>query len=170
MRHPITAMLTALALVAGAPATAQPRGAGCAISAYVIDRDARGLNVRAGPSADARVLRVVSNEGSGVARIIGQRGAWFRVSTITDAESDSTLFRGDGWVHASLLGVSVANADPRLYARPSRQSRAIATLIPEASQVTLIGCSGDWFRVRGAGRVGWLSRGGQCSNPVTTCP
>ncbi len=169
MRHIIAATMSLLALAGAVPVAGQPRGPACNISAYVLDRDARGLNVRAGPSANARVLQAVSNEGSAVARIIGQSGAWFRVSTITDAESDTILFRGDGWVHSSLLGVSVANADPRLYARPSRQSRAIARLIPEDSQVRLIGCSGDWFRVRGAGRVGWLSRDGQCSNPLTTC-
>ena len=120
-----------LALASAAPATAQPPGARCDISAYVIDRDVGGLNVRAGPSTSSRVLRVVGNQGSAVARISGQRGAWFRVSTITDAESDSVLFRGDGWVHSSLLGLRVANADPRLYARPSRQSRPVTRLVPE---------------------------------------
>jgi SH3-like domain-containing protein len=169
MRRAIARTLSLLALAGAAPATAQPSGASCDLSAYVIDRDARGLNVRAGPSTSARVLRVVSNEGSAVARVMGQRGAWFRVSTITDAESDSILFRGDGWVHASLLGLRVANADPRLYARPSRQSRPLTRLVPEDSQVTLVGCTGDWARVRAGNREGWLSRGGQCSNPVTTC-
>lgn len=169
MRHPIAAILTAFALAGAVQVSAQPRGASCAISAYVIDRDARGLNVRASPSTGARVLRVVSNEGSAVARIIGQRGAWFRVSIITNAEDDTTLFSGDGWVHSSLLGLSVANADPVLHARPVRRSRALARLIPDDSQVTLVGCSGDWARVRSSGREGWLSRGGQCSNPLTTC-
>jgi SH3-like domain-containing protein len=169
MRHPIAAMLMALALASAAPVSAQPRAATCAIFAYVIDRGARGLNIRAGPSTSARVLRVIGNEGSAVARIVGQSGAWFRVSVITNAEDDTNLFRGDGWVHSSLLGLRVANADPRLYARPSRQSRPLARLVPEDSQVTLIGCSGDWARVRAGNREGWLSRGGQCSNPVTTC-
>ncbi len=169
MRHAFKAMLSALALASAVPAVGQQRGATCSISAYVIDRDARGLNIRAAPSGSARVLQVVSNEGSAVARIVGQSGAWFRVSTITDAESDRNLFRGDGWVHASLLGVSVANADPRLYARPSRQSRALARLVPDDSQVTLVGCAGDWAQVRAGRRLGWLSRGGQCSNPLTTC-
>src|SRR5207237_9193887 len=106
---------------------------------------------RARPSANVRLLRVRNNGGSPVARITGQSGAWFRVSTITDAESDETLFRGDGWVPASLLGTSVANYDPRLYARPSRQSPSLTRLVPDQSQVTLLGCTGDWARVR-AGR------------------
>ena len=169
MRQAAFLLLTTLIVANAAPAAGQQRGAMCNISAYVLDRDARGLNVRAGPSTSAGVLRVVSNEGSAVARISGQSGAWFRVSAITDAEDDRILFRGEGWVHASLLGLDVANDDPRLYARPSRQSRPIMRLVPEAGQVRLIGCIGDWAQVRAGRRVGWLSRTGQCSSPLTTC-
>lgn len=169
MRHPVMAMLSVLALAGAVPAAGQ-RGPTCTLSAYVIDRDARGLNVRAGPSTSARVLRVISNDGSAVAQIRAQSGSWFRVSTIVNAEDDTTLFNGDGWVHASLLGLSVANDDPRLYAGPSRRSRTLARLVPDYSQVTLTGCAGDWARVRSGRREGWLSRGGQCSNPLTTCP
>lgn len=169
MRHRVTAILSSLALIGPVPAAGQQSATRCDISAYVIDRDAGGLNVRSGPAATARVLRVVSNAGSGVARIVGQNGSWFRVSMIVDAETDQNLFRGDGWVHGSLLGLSVANADPRLYAAPRRQSRVLARLEPEAGQATLIGCDGAWARVRDGARVGWLSPDGQCSNPLTTC-
>jgi len=169
MRHSMTAILSTLALAGTVPVAAQPRGPACDLSAYVIDQDAHGLNVRAGPSATAAVVRVVSNAGSGVVRIRGQSGAWFRVSTIVDAENDRSLFQGDGWVHGSLLGLSVANADPRLYSRPLLQSRPLARLVAEETEVTLIGCAGHWAQIRAAGRVGWLSPGGQCSNPLTTC-
>lgn len=167
MRRPIaTTMLSVLALASAVPAVAQQHGASCNISAYLVN-GAR-LSVRAGPAANARLLRV-SGEGSPVAEITGQRGAWFRVSTITDYETSTTLFRGVGWVRVSALGLSIANADPRLYARPSRQSRRIARLVPDESLVTLLGCAGDWARVRFGRREGWLSSGGQCSNPLTTC-
>ena len=106
-----------------------------------------------------------------MATIRGQSGAWFRVSLIVDYENEErVLFRGDGWVHVSNLALSIANADPRLYARPSRQSRPIARLVPDESQVTLIGCTGTWAQVRYRRQVGWLSSDGQCSNPLTTCP
>ena len=104
------------------------------------------------------------------ATIRGQRGSWFRVSRIVDAESERVLFRGDGWVHISNLGLSIANGDPRLYARPSQQSRPLARLVPDESRVALIGCTGAWAQVRFRRQVGWLSRAGQCSNPLTTCP
>ena len=170
MRHSMLLMLSTLTLAGAVPAAGQqPRGPACDISAYVTDRDTHGLNVRAGPSSGARVLRVIPNDGSAVARIVGQSGGWFRVSVIVNAEDERVLFRGAGWVHASLLGLSVANGDPRLYTSPSRQSRPLARLVPDRSEVTLTGCSGTWARVRTGNREGWLARDGQCSSPLTTC-
>jgi SH3-like domain-containing protein len=171
MRHIILLALTALTVAGAVPAAGQPRGPTCDISAYQAGIGNSGpFNVRAAPSTSARLLRALAGHGAPVARVRGQRGAWFRVSTIIDAESERVLFRGDGWVHASNLALSIANDDPRLYARPSRQSRRLTRLVPDASRVTLIGCAGDWAQVRAGRRVGWVSRGGQCSNPLTTCP
>jgi SH3-like domain-containing protein len=167
MRLSIALVMTTLCLSGAAPAVSQQRGATCNISAFYLN--GTRLNVRAAPSATARPLRARGYQGSPVARITGQSGGWFRVSTIIDAEDETILFSGDGWVPASSLGTSVANEDPRLYARPSRQSRPIARLVPDSSRVTLVGCAGDWAQVRAGRRVGWLSRGGQCSNPLTTC-
>lgn len=169
MRYLLASMVPALMLGAAAPADAPPGAASCAISAYVTDRDPNGLNVRAGPSARARVLDTVSNAGSGVAVITGHSGGWFRVRAIDDAETDTQLFRGDGWVHGALLGLDVANADPRLYAARDRNSRVLARLRADETRLTLIGCSGGWAQVRAEGRTGWLSPAGQCSNPLTTC-
>ena len=171
MRHKIMMMVSTLALAGAAPVAGQPAGQTCNITAYQAGIGNSGpLNVRAAPSASARLLRALAGHGSPVATVRGQRGAWFRVSTIVDAESEDVLFRGDGWVHVSNLGTSIGNEDPRLYARPSRQSRPIARLVPDGSHVTLIGCSGSWAQVRFRRQTGWLSRGGQCSNPLTTCP
>jgi SH3-like domain-containing protein len=168
MRHNVMMMLSTLALASAVPAEAQPRGPTCNISAFYLN-GAR-LQVRAAPSARARLLRTRAYQGSPVAAITGQNGGWFRVSRITDYEDDAVLFSGTGWVPAASLGTSIANSDPRLYARPSRQSRAIARLVPDMSHVTLLGCTGAWAQVRFRRQVGWLSSGGQCSNPLTTCP
>lgn len=168
MRYILGAAIAALSLTATAPGQA-PAPPACAISAYVTDRDPNGLNVRAGPSAQARVLRTVSNAGSAVAVITGHSGGWFRISNLDDVEVDAHLFDGDGWVHGSLLGLDVANADPRLYAAANRRSRVLARLQPDFTRLTLVGCAGEWAQVRAEGRTGWLSPAGQCSNPVTTC-
>lgn len=167
MRHSILLLGSVLALTDATPAAAQ-HGPTCSISAYYLN-GAR-LNVHAGPSVNSRQLRTAASQGSPVAEIIGQSGSWFRVSRITDYEDGTTLFSGNGWVPAASLGTGIANADARLYARPSRQSRRLARLVPDQSRVTLIGCIGDWARVRFRNLTGWLSRGGQCSNPLTTCP
>ena len=169
MRRVAAAILLVLPLAAAAPAGSASQASACDISVYVTDQDPDGLNVRAGPSGTARVLRTVGNSASGVAWIKGQSGAWFRISRIVDAETDGVLFRGDGWVHGSLLGLDVANGDPTLYARPSARGPVLAKLIADQSGVTLIGCEGRWAKVRAAGRIGWLSPAGQCSNPLTTC-
>lgn len=172
MRHAIILLLSTLALAGAVPASGQPGGPSCNLTAYQAGLAYRGrLNVRAAPAVSARLLRSLAGQIAPVATIRGQRGAWFRVSLIVDFENEErVLFRGDGWVHASNLGLSIANADPRLYARPSRQSRPIARLVPDESAVTLIGCTGTWAQVRYRRQVGWLSPGGQCSNPLTTCP
>ena len=170
MRPSIAMTFSALALMSAVPAAAQQRGARCNISAYVIDTDPRGLNVRAAPSTRARILRRVSADYPPRVEIRGQSGDWFRVTRVTNAEDFSVLFRGEGWVHVSMLGFGVANYDPRLYAAPSRQSRTLVRLVPDESRVDLIGCAGDWARVRAGRRIGWMSRGGICSNPLTTCP
>lgn len=170
MRRAVLLTLSTLALAGAVPAESQ-RGPACSLSAYFLN--GRGVDVYAGPSANSRRLRTRPNRGSPVAEITGQSGGWFRVSRITDYEQDpenAVLFQGDGWVPVASLGTSIANADPRVYARPSRQSRRLARLVPDFSQVTLLGCSGTWAQVRFRRQTGWLSSGGQCSNPLTTCP
>ena len=168
MRYPIAAIL----LIVSQPseAAASSGGADCSISAYLTGRDPNGLNVRAGPSTRSAVLHVVSAEIAGVAAIREHRRGWFRIAGIVDAESDSPVFQDEGWVHGSLLGLDVANADPRLYTAPRSDSRVVATLRAADTEVTLIGCAGPWAQVRAGGRTGWLSAEGQCSSPLTTCP
>ena len=163
------AFILALMAFSAEPAIAAQGNITCNLSAFVADPDPNGMNVRAAPSTRARVLQVIPNNSSGVAAVREQRGTWFRVTVITDAETDATLFRGEGWVHSSLLGLEVATNDPRLYGAPDLGSRLVATLIPAETPVTLIGCSGRWAKVSAANRIGWLSPAGQCSNPLTTC-
>jgi SH3-like domain-containing protein len=81
-----------------------------------------------------------------------------------------------GWVYAPLLGVSTTSLninDPEapttLYAEPDG-SAAVVAAIPKYSEVTLLGCSGNWLQVQAPDATGWLAVGEQCSNPVSTCP
>ena len=163
--------LIILATTLAAPASAaQPSAViPCSITAYAVDQDPKGLNVRAGPSGGARVIKRVSNDDIGVVAIRGFRDGWFRVSRIDAVEADDILFRGDGWVHRSLLHLDVAAADQNLYAAPSPRARRVRKLAGDQPGVTLVGCKGDWAQVRVDGALGWLSPAGQCSNARTTC-
>jgi hypothetical protein len=159
--------LAAPAIIFAAPAnTAVPTR--CAISAFVTDNDPAGTNIRASPSGGT--LKRIPGGADAVVDIDGVAGDWFRINRAEEVgDNNRLLFHGSGWVHQSVIGLDVANEDPRLYAAPATSSRVIARLVADGSQVTLIGCRGKWAQVRFKGRTGWLSPGGQCSSPLTTC-
>ena len=169
MRHAFGMLVGALTLNTAAAAAPEAASVACDISVLVADTDPNGMNVRAAPSTRARVLQIIPVDASGLAVVREQRGAWFRIAGISNAETGENLFRGIGWVHRSLLGLGVANGDTRLYAAPDSRSQVLRTLVADETPITLIGCSGQWAKVRAEGRVGWLSPSGQCSNPLTTC-
>jgi SH3-like domain-containing protein len=156
-----------LALPAGqAAAATRP----CKISAYVTDQDPNGTNIRLLPSSGGKILKIVPAGADAVVDITGYQHGWFRISGVQEVgDNDHTLFRGSGWMHRSVLALDVANEDPRLYAAPAKDSKVTAKLVADGSHVRLIGCTGDWAQVRFGSRTGWLSPGGQCSSPLTTC-
>jgi SH3-like domain-containing protein len=163
-------MAVAALLAAPSAATGGPAAASCHISAYVNDQDPKGTNIRAAPSANGAVVKVLPAQVDAVAEITSHGDGWFRVSLVQETgDSDRILFHGSGWMHRSVLGLDVANDDPRLYAGPSKTSKITAKLVADGSLVTLIGCRGEWAQVRFGNRTGWLSPGGQCSSPLTTC-
>ena len=166
MRNLLAALLPTLALTAAAPAPERAAAGSCSVSAFLVGPG----EIRAAPSSQAALLPLLTQECSGRVEITGHDGSWFRISRMIDAESDKLMFEGDGWLPAAELGIGIANGDPRLYATPYRGSRVLARLVPEETQVDLVGCSGNFMQVRAEGRFGWLSPSGRCSNPLTTCP
>lgn len=127
--------------------------------------------VRAAPEKDSAVVRAVTTKDEVVYSISGSDGkGWFEISKI-EAVSDveKTLFEGRGWVHSSLLDTSVANADAKLRLAPRKTSRVVKKLIPDESEARPIACQGGWMKIRSGKSIGWLSPGGQCANPLTTC-
>ena len=165
MRHVLAALM--LLSLCG-PASGGPYRS-CSIGAYVIDQDAKGMNIRAAPSTSARVVKVVDGPSAGTTLIRGFQDGWFRISEIAAAEEDAVMFKGDGWVHASRLHVDVAAADPNLWEGPTRRSKLLKRLTGDQEGVTLLACSGNWAEIEVHGLRGWLSPAGQCSNPLTTC-
>ena len=107
---------SALALAGANPAAGQPRAPMCNLSAYYLN-GAR-LDVRAGPSANAHRLQTRPFQGSPVAEITGQSGAWFRVSRITDYEDDTVLFElkpGELRIRSASAPVELGSGDVEVH-------------------------------------------------------
>lgn len=140
----------------------------CAVDVYVVDQD-QTSNVRLAPSADAGIEARI-DPAYAVVRLTGISGNWFRVGKIQDADSDMVLFDGDGWMHRSLLGLSVAGGEHWLLSAPAATARRVMKLTPDGNQLEPLDCRGDWLKVRVDGTAeGWIDRATQCSNPMTTC-
>ena len=160
-------LLCSLPLLAGAPAPAARAAqtvTPCSIGAYVIDPDPHGMNMRAGTGAGTRVLtRLHEND---YVEVTGASGQWLRVRNASAEEG--IFWRGPGWVFAQKMGTSTNENHPvRLYREPRGGSAVVSRLNP--TQVTLLGCRGEWARVQVANLTGWLDADSQCAATLTTC-
>lgn len=144
------ALLLALTLVSPARAGGLPPGTEpCEQEAWSTDTDPRGLNVRAEPSAGARVLGTLpppfryrsgaeGPDGGYRAefRIVGYRDGWFLIEGAEPPgrryEDEAgyprrhpKAYAGRGWVAASMVGAQYANGGTRmggLFAEPREDS------------------------------------------------
>ncbi len=163
-------LLTLICMCAGFSAAGQAKTS-CNFSTYIQDEDTSGTNIRARADKNSSILKTIKNNTDAVANITGFSNGWFEISSVENVGDDDTvLFTGRGWMHPSILGMSVANGDPRLYAEPKKKSKIVMKLKPDESPLKLIGCQGSWVKVESGGKIGWLSSEGQCGNPLTTCP
>lgn len=158
---------------AASPSAATPTQA-CSASAFVVDTDPAGLNVRSGPSSEFAAQATLPTTVPVEVSIVGATNEWFLINEAWS--EDQQELQQPGWVYAPLLGVSTTSLDinnpeapTQLYAEPDG-SAPVAAEIPKYSEVTLLGCSGNWLQVQAAEATGWLAVGEQCSNPVSTCP
>ncbi|NEQ42573.1 MAG: SH3 domain-containing protein [Leptolyngbya sp. SIOISBB] len=158
---------------ATAPAAATPTQS-CSASAFIVDTDPAGLNVRGGPSSEFAVQDTLPTAAPVEVTIVGATNEWFLINEAWSEEQQE--LQRPGWVYAPLLGVSTTSLDindpeapTTLYAEPDGNA-AVAAEIPKYSEVTLLGCTGNWLQVEAPETTGWLAAGEQCSNPVSTCP
>src|SRR5262245_17134222 len=99
----------------------------CNVSAYVIDQDPKGLNVRSGPGKNSAIIGNLPNKPDTgvVVHITGSSGTWLRIDSGHEEGTDEEqqLFKGVGWIYGPLLGLG-GIADPKggtpLYNQPSR--------------------------------------------------
>ena len=171
----------------------------CDISGWSTDGDPRGLNVRAAPSATARVVGRVPPAWTSAGRdgdpgetyraefkIAGYRDGWF---LIRDIQAPGVPYgesyprnlprphRGQGWVSARLVGAALANgglAPGQLHQAPSEHA-AVRTVTRAGGEP--IGTGDNVQRLHAcSGNWGLIeiegARGwwsGLCSNQVTNC-
>lgn len=148
----------------------------CDVSAYVIDQDPNGLNVRSGPGATFRVVGNLPSrgvEGIGV-HITGGSGEWVRIDRATEqgGDVDRTLFSGEGWVYGPLLGTDgvgwIAGGTP-IRQEPSKKSRVVARMLAGAEGAIVRGCRGKWMYLEHKKTKGWAQGDSLCDNSLTTC-
>ncbi|MEM1281429.1 MAG: SH3 domain-containing protein [Cyanobacteria bacterium P01_H01_bin.152] len=146
----------------------------CSTAAFIVDTDPAGLNVRGGPSSEFTVQDTLPTATPIEVTIVGATDEWFLINEAWS--EDQQELQRPGWVYAPLLGVSTTSLDindpeapTTLYAEPDGSAMVTAE-IPKYSEVTLLGCTGNWLQVEAPDATGWLAAGEQCSNPVSTCP
>lgn len=160
--------LGAILLITAAASPAQ--AAQCDFMAATGDEQYSATNVRAAPSASAKVVMTIEAAAPVEVHVTEREGNWYRVDRIVDAEQDKQLFRGTAWIHRSQLVLSVAGGDHRLYSLPDRKSAVVMRLTPDGNRIDVIGCKGRWVKaIVDKQASGWLPPDAQCSNPMTTC-
>lgn len=157
--------------VATVPNSSPQTQRSCQISAYVIDQDPDGLNVRAGAGENYNIIGKLPTTTLAVfVDINASQGNWMQLNR---AESPEKVeFLGTGWVYAPLLGTTTRGYGTEgvsVYASASTESKEIGKISPE-KQVKLLGCDRNWVLVQYQELKGWISPESQCPNPLTTCP
>jgi SH3-like domain-containing protein len=143
----------------------------CKISAYVTDKDPKGLNVRSGPGSNYKSIdNLPTNTVAVIVDLSGSQGDWVQV---TKAESPNKVeFQGTGWVYAQLLGTSTrgyGSGEVSVYPSANTQGAPIGK-IPASTGVKLLSCDQSWAHVEHESLKGWIAPDAQCPNPLTTCP
>lgn len=147
----------------------------CSVEAYrhgFASDELKSSIVRAKPDKNSAILKTVKTKDEVVFYITGSSdNGWFEVSKIktVGGDVDEILFKGRGWVHSSLVDLSVAASDAKLYAAPRKKSRVLKKLVADESEARPVACQGNWMKVKSGKTIGWLSPDGQCPNPLTTC-
>ncbi len=140
----------------------------CEISAYVIDKDPNGLNVRSGPGKNFDILgQIMPDEDGVIVDVISSDGSWMYTEN-PQTVGGLTAFEGDGWIFASMLATTT-RMKTKLYSQPNSKSKSLANLAGE-EEYKLVACTGKWAKIQVGKKQGWLAPDAQCGNPVTTCP
>lgn len=144
----------------------------CSAMFDVTDQDPKGTNVRAAPGG--AVIAALKNPGEGwiAVHLTGQTGDWFRIdrAVLIDAGGSTdghVIFRGAGWLHRSVLGVSGMQSGGVIYKDHDGRDPKLKAHASGNENVVLLGCWGAFLKVRAKKGVGWTKAA--CTNMITTC-
>jgi len=82
-------------------------------------------------------------------------------------DSVKSVFKGKGYLHRSVLGISGLQQGTTIWTDPDTRSRVIDPSAAGDQPVTLLGYSGDFLKVHVKKGTGWTK--GVCTNQRTTC-
>ena len=158
----------------------------CTFSGWSSDPDPRGLNVRAGPSATARIVGTLPPPERGedievdfgvTFDVVESRDGWFRIRNAQRwSEQDRPSTLPSGWISGRYLNFQLMT--DKAFAAPDPGSPVVVTSYDEDGTLMQFryrhptACSGEWVRLSVAGRDGrdreaWVR--GICGIQETTC-
>lgn len=170
----------------------------CWLSAYSVDKDPKGLNVRSEASGKSEIIGQLPppmkdpDVGETLAKeftIIGYKSGWFLIDTNIDRDEPTApaqakpgrkrWFDGRGWISARMAGARTAHSglgEHKLFAAPHPTAHYTVGRQKDGTPMTgdsdvarIHACSFDWALVDSeGGQRGWRRR--LCSNQLTTCP
>src|SRR5262249_4540431 len=127
-----------------------------------------GTNIRSMPGGKIIASLKNTTEGWIEVHLVGQLGDWYEIdaASLIDTIHPATLFRGKGYVHKSMLGLSGMQNGGALYGDPEGKHVLVPHLLGD-QPVELLGCSGVFLEVNVNKHVGWTKEA--CTNMNTTC-
>lgn len=146
----------------------------CDVTAYITDKDPKGLNVRDSSSESGKIIGQVpfNKDGTVVHIISSSPNGWMMIdkATIVTATDEKATFDKKGWVSGNLLEVATRGYDTKgvkLY-EDAKGSKVVTTVPPDMT-VKIIGCDGDRMQVKYKNSTGWLEPDARCDSAVTRC-
>ena len=171
MRKELSAIFLILVLSAHPHAyAADPQKCNAVVD--ITDTDPKGTNVRATPGG--AILAALKNPGEGwiAVHLVGQQGDWFEIdrANLIDAGGSMeghVIFRGLGWLHRSVIGVSGMQNGGAIFQDHDEKSAKIDAHAAGDQTVDLLGCWGEFLKVHVEKGTGWTKQ--VCTNMNTTC-
>lgn len=145
----------------------------CNVQVDVTDTDPKGTNVRATPGgAVIATLKNSSDDSWVMVHVTAQAGDWYEIDRASLIGADQptggkVLFQGTGYLHKSVVGVSGMQNGGFIYLEHNLKSGLLDGHAAGDQQVDLLGCWGDFLKVRVKKGVGWTQQA--CTNMNTTC-